>query len=260
MDTLNLSTKMLFVCALLLLLILVTGPLGYKFDLVPLRPSLYSLVIAAAGGGLVFLVSLGFLCVAIKNGLVLDRTWLIVTLVLAILPVVIMVPQIVTARTVPPIHDITTDTANPPEFIALHEIRVKSPNGADYGASENWPADKLMQKQAEAYPEIQPLMSDLSQAEALARSEQVLEGMGLELAPANGDAMQHETGATAHSKQVEATATTFWFGFKDDVIVRVTSAPGGSRVDLRSMSRLGQSDVGANAARIREFTRRFNAD
>jgi uncharacterized protein (DUF1499 family) len=51
---------------------------------------------------------------------------------------------------------------------------------------------------------------------------------------------------------VEATDTTFWFGFKDDVVVRVRAAEngGGSIVDVRSVSRVGQSDLGLNAKRI----------
>jgi uncharacterized protein (DUF1499 family) len=53
--------------------------------------------------------------------------------------------------------------------------------------------------------------------------------------------------------RIEATDTTFWFGFKDDVVVRVTPQPAGSRVDVRSLSRVGGGDLGANAARIRAF-------
>jgi uncharacterized protein (DUF1499 family) len=56
---------------------------------------------------------------------------------------------------------------------------------------------------------------------------------------------------------VEATATTFWFGFKDDMVVRIVGKGEGSRIDLRSMSRVGQSDMGANAARITDFVDRF---
>jgi uncharacterized protein (DUF1499 family) len=56
---------------------------------------------------------------------------------------------------------------------------------------------------------------------------------------------------------VEATATTFWFGFKDDVVVRVVANAAGSRIDIRSVSRVGQSDIGANAARIEKFLAAF---
>ena len=70
--------------------------------------------------------------------------------------------------------------------------------------------------------------------------------MGLEIVAVNPD-----------EGRVEATATTFWFGFKDDVIVRVLAEGEGSRIDLRSMSRVGRSDIGANAARILAFREHF---
>ncbi|HJR53568.1 MAG TPA: DUF1499 domain-containing protein, partial [Gemmatimonadota bacterium] len=53
--------------------------------------------------------------------------------------------------------------------------------------------------------------------------------------------------------RIEATATTPWFGFKDDVVVRIRPEAGGSRVDVRSVSRVGRSDVGTNARRIEEY-------
>jgi uncharacterized protein (DUF1499 family) len=53
--------------------------------------------------------------------------------------------------------------------------------------------------------------------------------------------------------RIEATATTPWFGFKDDVVVRVRPDGSGSRIDVRSVSRVGKSDVGANAKRIRTY-------
>ncbi len=58
--------------------------------------------------------------------------------------------------------------------------------------------------------------------------------------------------------RIEATATTRWFGFKDDVVIRIAPSGGnGSRVDVRSVSRVGRSDVGTNARRIRAFLKKF---
>ena len=54
--------------------------------------------------------------------------------------------------------------------------------------------------------------------------------------------------------RIEATDTTWYFGFKDDVVIRVRPSPNGSRVDIRSVSRVGLGDVGTNARRIREYT------
>ena len=97
------------------------------------------------------------------------------------------------AQQAPVIHDITTDTQNPPAFIALREEREAAPNGLDY------PGD-----------------------------------------------------ATAE-QQREATAVTRWFGFEDDVAIRLTEQGQSTQVDVRSASRLGASDVGTNALRIETF-------
>jgi uncharacterized protein (DUF1499 family) len=56
---------------------------------------------------------------------------------------------------------------------------------------------------------------------------------------------------------IEATATSFWYGFKDDVVVRIQATEQGSKIDLRSVSRVGRSDVGVNAIRIRTFSNEF---
>jgi uncharacterized protein (DUF1499 family) len=148
---------------------------------------------------------------------------------------------------VPPIHDITTDTANPPEFFAIVSLRENAPNGYKYGVSEGWPAQKLGATTREAYPSLKSIESVLSVRDAVNLAKTTLQAMGLQIV-----AVDAEAGL------VEATATTFWFGFKDDMVVRVVGDEEGSRIDLRSMSRVGQSDVGANAARIADFSSRFN--
>jgi uncharacterized protein (DUF1499 family) len=140
------------------------------------------------------------------------------------------------ARKVPPIHDITTDTEQPPPFVALLGERRASPNGADYGG----PAVAAQQKQG--YPGIEPLRVPQAPAAALERAAQAARGLGWQIAaadPAEG--------------RLEATATTAWMGFKDDIVVRIRPDGSGSRIDVRSVSRVGRSDVGANAKRIREF-------
>ncbi len=246
MEETKTSTRVLLVSAFVLLVILLTGPLGYKFSMVPLEPSLLSVVVALVGGLLVAIVSLVYLVIAIKNDLSQNRNLVLVAIFLGLLPLVIVGPQIGKAQSVPAIHDITTDPENPPAFVALIPSRAVSPNGAEYGGSEAWPADKLAKATRESYPNVVPLMTDLSVAEAVARAESTLAGMGLEII-----AVDESAGL------VEATATTFWFGFKDDVVVRVTPEGEGSRVDVRSMSRVGQSDIGANAARIEAFLAQF---
>jgi uncharacterized protein (DUF1499 family) len=145
-----------------------------------------------------------------------------------------------TVRSLPFIHDITTDTVNPPAFVAVLPLRADAANPPEY------PGEEVAQLQREAYPEVQPLLTQLSPAEAFDRAEQVARDLGWEIVftvPQDG--------------RIEATDTTFWFGFKDDVVIRVRPTADGSRVDIRSKSRVGRSDVGANAARIKEFMARF---
>ena len=246
MEEVKTSTWALLVSAVVLLIILVTGPLGYKFSLVPLLPSLISLLIAVAGGALVFLIGLVYLVIAMRSDLGRNRNLVIVSMILGMIPILVMGPQMAAAGDVPPIHDITTDTANPPKFLAIVSFRKNAPNGFEYGVSEAWPPEKLGATTMEAYPGLKPIESDLSVADAVDRTEATLQAMGLEIV-----AVDKELGL------VEATATTFWFGFKDDMVVRIVGDGEGSRLDLRSMSRVGQSDMGVNAARITDFVDRF---
>lgn len=151
-------------------------------------------------------------------------------------------PHIVTAFTVPPIHDITTDTDNPPVFADILPLRAEAPNSADYGGG----AAAAMQKSA--YPDIAPLILPLPPSETFARAHKLVEARGWKLA-----------GADAVQGRIEAVAETRMMRFRDDIVIRISPAPGGSRVDMRSVSRFGQSDLGVNARRIREFLKDLEA-
>lgn len=140
------------------------------------------------------------------------------------------------AGRVPPIHDITTDTVRPPPFEALLAARKDAPNPVEYGGAA------VASLQEAAYPEIQPKVLPVPAEEAFARSLGAAKALGWEIVAAD-----------AKKGVIEATDTTFWFGFKDDVVVRVRAEKDGSRVDARSLSRVGKSDVGANAKRLRKF-------
>jgi len=151
-----------------------------------------------------------------------------------------------TARRVPPIHDITTDTEDPPAFVALRDRRPGARNPVEYGG----PA--VAAQQRAGYPDLAPATLPLPPAAALARAAAVARDLGWTVVAVD----------TAAGR-VEATDRTRWFGFYDDVVVRVTPATDGagaaSRVDVRSLSRVGGSDVGANARRIRAFLARLRS-
>ncbi len=145
-----------------------------------------------------------------------------------------------TAQRVPCIHDITTDTENPPQFVTVLPLRKNAPNSVVYAGQ------RIAEQQRAAYPDIVPLILRISTAQAFERAVIVARRMGwliVEANPAEG--------------RIEATATTFWFGFKDDVVIRIVPVPAGSRLDVRSVSRVGQCDVGTNAARIRSYLKKF---
>ena len=143
------------------------------------------------------------------------------------------------ARTVPKIHDITTDTVNPPAFVAALEARrlAKATNKAVYEGAE------IAAQQRKAYPDIRPV----KRAEAPDRL--------YDRALATSRALGWTILATDKpSGRIEATDRTLWFGFTDDIVIRVAvDGAGASRLDIRSVSRVGRSDAGTNAARIRRF-------
>ncbi|PFG10825.1 DUF1499 domain-containing protein [Marinobacter sp. LV10MA510-1] len=145
------------------------------------------------------------------------------------------------AQTVPPIHDITTDMDNPPAFVALARAREEAPNAVDY------PGIDTARQQQVAYPMLQPITLTVPMAQVQTATRDLIAARGWKLAEASPATLE-ETAIT-----LEATATTRWFGFKDDVVVRLTDTSDGVRVDIRSASRLGKSDLGTNAERIQDF-------
>ena len=157
------------------------------------------------------------------------------------------------ASEVPPIHDITTDTQDPPAFSAsMVERREVSgaTNSVDYDAKTDPRSERaLPEVQAEAYPQIQPILAEVDAATAYEAALAEARAMGWRI-----------TTASPERGMFEGTAETFWFGFKDDVVVRVEARDeGGARIDARSVSRVGVSDLGANAARLEAFSERVSA-
>lgn len=148
----------------------------------------------------------------------------------------------------PFIHDITTDTQNPPAFteaILNERNLVENVNPVDYiGKMENDRDKELVSVlQTRAYPDISTLV--------VSDPPEVVFGEAKAAAASLGWKIRSEN---LQAGLLEATDTTFWFGFKDDIVIRIAASEGGgSRVDIRSVSRVGKSDMGANAKRIRKF-------
>ncbi len=234
-------TWLILVSAIVAVVLLITAPFGYRYEILPLGEALISTVVALLASLITVIGGLIMAVVATRKGLTTNRNLVLAGVVIALVPIIIMGPVALSVRSVPPIHDITTDTENPPRFDHVVDLREGAPNSLDYE-----PGGEVAEQQLAAYPQIEPLMSSLAAMDALARAESVLAAQGLEVV--NRDDNQ---------RIVEAVATTKWFGFKDDVVVRVTPTDSGSQIDVRSVSRVGQSDLGANAARISAFLEAF---
>ena len=148
-------------------------------------------------------------------------------------------------RTVPPIHDITTDAEHPPTFsAAIAALRTEEhDNATAYDGS------KLAELQRQAYPDIAPLIVSLAPDAAFNRALDTARQMGWTIVAADDK-----------SGEIEASDQSRWMGFTDDIVIRVAKADAGSRIDLRSSSRLGRSDFGVNAERVRAYLARLRAD
>lgn len=155
------------------------------------------------------------------------------------------------AQALPPIHDISTDPDRAPVFSsAVMALRGADANPVlppmdthtefDRERLSPFSGRAIGDLQREAYPQIQPLiLTGVTPADAFARARAAIAAEGWTIVTDD-----------AAAGRLEATATSFWFGFSDDVVVMVTGDGAGARVDARSVSRVGRSDLGANAARL----------
>jgi hypothetical protein len=143
---------------------------------------------------------------------------------------------------IPGIHDISTDTVNPPGFVAILPLRADAPNTVEYGGSPSMTPERLAEETTRAYPDLKTVQIDEPPAAVFARALAAVETLGWELVDQDSAA-----------GRIEATDTTFWFRFKDDIVIRIQPSGTGSIVDARSLSRVGVGDVGTNARRLRAF-------
>lgn len=154
------------------------------------------------------------------------------------------------AKDIPPIHDISTDILEPPAFSqAVVDARARVPNGAGLdllGAhvpegpdAGPWAGMRVVEVQRAAYPEIVSIPTGLSPGPAFDHALEIARGKGWRLG-----VVDRESG------RIEATAQTFWFGFIDDIVIRVRPDGTGARIDMRSVSRCAHSNLGANAERM----------
>lgn len=155
------------------------------------------------------------------------------------------------AQAVPPIHDISTDLADPPAFSQqVVEARAAVPDGNDLDllAKRTGNGRAFIELQREAYPDIAHIVTSLDRTRAFEAALALAREQGWRIGRAD-----------AQAGVIEATSESFWFGFVDDIAIRVRDEGSGARIDMRSVSRVGRSDLGANAARMRPYLAELTA-
>ena len=222
------------VAGIALALLALAGPL-YRIGLLSI-PNAFTLLGGAAFVGIAaMLLGLGTALWAYRRGARLTAVLAAGAFVLGLIAFAIPFQWQRTARSAPPIHDITTDLENPPAFEAVVPLRAEAPNTLER-------PPMLTQQQRDGYPDLAPITLPQPPAEVFDRALAVAQEAGWEIVTAD-----KSTG------RIEATDTTRWFGFKDDVVVRIMPWGSGTRVDVRSVSRVGRSDLGTNARRIQRY-------
>ena len=153
------------------------------------------------------------------------------------------------AASLPFIHDISTDRVDPPMFTEyILDQRGSDSNPVTYVGKKDSKGTALVSElQAKGYPDIQ--------TQTFSKPFDAVASASSAIAGANGlGNVQMKANLSESYIVVQGTATSFWYGFKDDVVIRIRANPsGGSIVDMRSVSRVGGSDLGANAERIRKL-------
>lgn len=161
-------------------------------------------------------------------------------LLIGLLPLAVVAAVVGPGLSAPPIHDISTDLSDPPVFVVAKAARTVDENSTDYEG------EVIAKQQREAYPELKPIDSSLDLNAAYDRSITLIEELGWAVLAEDRS-----------SGRIEAVQESALFGFKDDIVIRIRAQSEGTRIDLRSNSRVGVGDLGANAARIQQFVDAF---
>ena len=216
--------------------------LAFRLHWFTWRPALLGMAGALAAVILIGFFSLIVLFAKLRTGRQQGATRHCLAAALLALPVLIGILFLgMRGAKVPPIHDITTDPANPPVFITATNLRAAGDNSVHYAG------ERLAQQQRQAYEDIRPLSTPLPPARAYDRALVTARQLGWTIVNKS-----QEQGV------IEALEQSLLFGFIDDIAIRITPVDDGSRIDLRSASRVGVSDLGVNAKRIRNFIHLFN--
>ena len=214
---------------LALLILLTSGPL-YQADILGLMNAFLAMRIALILGAVAIVLALIQVVFMRKN-----ISWPTTSVAVLCAAVAVFIPlsMMNKANSVPAIHDISTDLINPPKFVAILALRADAPNPAAYQGEE------IASQQRKAYPDLQTQKYQQPAAQVFDAALKAVESMGLEVV--NSDKSMG---------LIEAYDITTWFGFVDDVVIRIQSVESMTILDARSKSRIGMSDLGKNAQRL----------
>lgn len=217
-------------------LIAALAVLGHRSALIDFQPALLGLAGSILTGLLAIVIGLTGTLRAIKA----KESEIVSTLAGSTLSFLVVMPMLMTVMAgagVPRIHDISTDLEHPPEFVAIKALRTAAHNSLD-----RLELDNLAALQKESYPDLGPVLMGRPFYQVFEQVIRLVKERGWEVAA-----------VSAEAGRIEATDTTLIMGFKDDVVIRVQAVGSRTLVDMRSASRVGESDLGVNAARIRLF-------
>ena len=231
------KTLISLISSLAILLVALPGPL-YKFGILELGPA-FSGLRYGVYVGIAALVLLLIQVIFMRKNI----SWASagVSALLAIVAVGLPMSIMSKAKSVPPIHDISTDLINPPKFVAIVALRADAPNPVEYAG------DETAKQQREAYPELTTQKYAQNTDQLFDAAQAAVKSLDWE-----------RVNADKSLGIIEATDTTGWFGFKDDVVVRIRTTGEESFLDVRSKSRVGKSDLGKNAERIHTLINEIN--
>lgn len=207
----------------------------HRFNIAGFQIALPGLAISTLTGFIAALLGIAGLFAAMRQ-----RKSALSSLTGSLLGFIVAMPTVFTllaASGLPRIHDISTDLNNPPQFEAVLTQRKTTDNPL-----ERLIPDNLSQLQQVGYPDLKPLLLDRPASVVFERALQLVKSRNWHIAAVSAD-----------QGKIEATAVTPVMAFKDDVIIRIQPNGEFTQVDMRSVSRVGVSDLGANATRIREF-------
>ncbi|MDE0442161.1 MAG: DUF1499 domain-containing protein [Gammaproteobacteria bacterium] len=231
--------KFVLFVGLIALAALPVGALGHRFGLLDLAIGsalVFSGIVLAT---IVLVLGVATLIFVYTRRRRADRMPALIGLAASVVVLVVTAPYYV-ALSLPMTNDVTTDRDDPPVFEQVAAESAPGANLLDYTETE-------AQVQAEGYPDLVGVRESGGADVSFGKAVDVARALGWDVVSEN-----------AGTGLIEATATTFWFGFQDDVAIRVRREDNETVVDLRSASRVGLHDLGANAERIRAFVELWN--